>query len=245
MHACFAESIVAITLYGRCLTHRRLAAAAKARKTLMSPDISSGAAAGDGECQKRHAWLVQALDLRFRSGDQSPPRASAPLLVLAYLLNHGCAVHLLETLVEHMDDPELHVDQVYNAYNSVVNIAQFTTTLPQAACFKVSPCSPMAANVFDLFEALLTREPPDASTRTDRLVTGVQLSEEVQVHYRARPRPGKHRPNLAMLGAAVGEVRGCPYCGERPPEEVSVRRLVVLAKFHAPHTPLKSPPYIS
>lgn len=111
----------------------------------MPPDISSSAAAGDGECQRRHAWLVQALDLRFRSGGQSPLGASTSLLILAHLLNHGCVVHLLETLVEHMDDPELHVDQVYNAYNSVVNIAQFTTTLPQAACFKVSPCSPTAA----------------------------------------------------------------------------------------------------
>lgn len=187
LHACFAESIVAISLYGRCLTHRRLAAAAKARKTPMRPDMSNSAAAGDSECQRRHAWLVQALDLRLRSGGQSTLGASTSLLILSHLLNHGCVVHLLETLVEHMDDPELHVDQVSNAYNSVVNIAQFTTTLPQADCFKVSPCCPMAAKFFVLFEALLTREPPDASTHTDHLVTSAQLSEEVQVYSRARP----------------------------------------------------------
>jgi hypothetical protein len=246
MNACFAESIVAITLYGRCVTHRRLAAAAKARKTSMLPDISSGTAAGDGECQRRHAWLIQALDLRFRSGDQSPLRASTPLLILAHLLNHGCTVYLLETLVEHMDDPELHVDQVYKAYNSVVSIAEFATTLPQAACFKVSPSSPMAANIFALFEELLNSEAPDASTRTDRLVARDQLSEEVQVYSRKRPRLGKHKSNLAMLGTAVREVRGCPYCSERLSGEVSVRCLVVLGNIHARHTPqaVKSPPYI-
>ncbi|KAL1869614.1 hypothetical protein Daus18300_005468 [Diaporthe australafricana] len=141
MGSYFAESIVAIALYGRCLTHRRLAAAARAREKLMPASIASmastGAAAGNGECQRRHAWLSQALGLRLRSETQTPVIASTPLLVLAHLLNLGSIVHLIETLVEHIDYPKQHVDQVYDAYNAVVNIAQFTTTLPQATCFKL------------------------------------------------------------------------------------------------------------
>ncbi|KAF7541492.1 hypothetical protein G7054_g586 [Neopestalotiopsis clavispora] len=133
----FAESIVAITFYGRCLTHRRLAANARAREKSVLPSMGNpGAKVGDSECQSRHAWLSQALKLRSRSGKQTAVGASTPLLALAHLMHLGCVVHLLETLVEHIDYPQQHVDQVYNAYDSVVNIAQFATTLPQAVCFE-------------------------------------------------------------------------------------------------------------
>ncbi|KXJ92531.1 hypothetical protein Micbo1qcDRAFT_182901 [Microdochium bolleyi] len=90
-----SEMIVLATLYGRCVTHRRLAAT-DASNAKSSPG-------GDASFWKRHEWLAARIQQRTPSlptalSELEITLERGPLAMLSHFLVRGAAIHLSDTL---------------------------------------------------------------------------------------------------------------------------------------------------
>jgi len=129
----FAECIVLATLYGRCMTHRRLALAAA---------LSSNESR---EFWTRHNWLAAAVEKRTQLLVQSSPATSAlvdPMLAFAHMLAHSAVIYLsnmTETTpwqtVEHQLMVIAYEQRAFQASGELVRLAK---AMPRLSCFKAS-----------------------------------------------------------------------------------------------------------
>jgi hypothetical protein len=122
-----AECIVLATLYGRCMSHRRLAVAA-------APSGNESR-----EFWTRHKWLAAAVGKRTQLLVQSSPATSA---FVDPMLAHSAVIYLsnmIETTpwqtVEHQLMMMAYEQSAFQASGELVRLAK---AMPRLSCFKAS-----------------------------------------------------------------------------------------------------------
>ncbi len=130
----FAECAVLATLFGRCMTHRRLALAA----ALSSQDTH--------EFCTRQEWLSALVEKRTQvliqsSPDTSPVAERDPMLVFVHMLAHSTVIYLSHAVdtspwrtVEHELVAIAYEQRARQAATEVVRLAR---AIPRLSCFKV------------------------------------------------------------------------------------------------------------
>ncbi|KAL4997564.1 fungal-specific transcription factor domain-containing protein [Aspergillus recurvatus] len=135
----FAECIVLVTIYSRCVIHRGLAMA-----TMSCTAEAKGFWA-------RHTWLATVVERRLQLLMESPSTASAlidPLLAFTHVLAHSIIIHLSVTSRlnpwQKMEYQLMEVEYEQRAFRASDELVRLAKATPQLSCFKAHPFLPCA-----------------------------------------------------------------------------------------------------
>lgn len=140
----FAESVVLTTLYGRCLTHRRLVlATAISEKGVSSTDSN--------EFWKRNDWLAAAVERRIQPFVEIALSPCDLVETFGHLLGRSAIIHLSDTAANWpCQTAEQHLmimTYEQRAYQAATEIAHIASALPRLSCLKVSVCLPSSHSI--------------------------------------------------------------------------------------------------
>ena len=131
----FTESIVLITIYGRCLIHRRLAQTSTLAGKQFQPHNTS-------QFWKWHTWLADATERQMRPMAEMSIDMSDSFVPFNQLLGLITMIHLSDTAstyVYYSEEQSLVAkDYELRAYRMVTDAIYLLSGLPRLSCFKVS-----------------------------------------------------------------------------------------------------------
>ncbi|KAF5020251.1 hypothetical protein F66182_7729 [Fusarium sp. NRRL 66182] len=131
----FAENTVLTALYGRCLTHRRLA-----MLVLSGSNVSEK---NSDEFCSRHNWLETALEKLILPLSDMPLDPWDPMTTFGHMLGRSAIIHLGETAAAWTWQTAEHRLMASNleerGYRAATELAHLTTRLPRASYLKASP----------------------------------------------------------------------------------------------------------
>lgn len=130
----FTEHVVLAALYGRCLTHRRLAVA-----TALNGKVS---AKDSCEFYKRHEWLSAAVERRIVPLAEISLDPYDPMSIFGHLMGRSAIIYLSDTAATWPWDSAEHNLMVttyeQRAYQAASEIVQLACALPRLSYLKVS-----------------------------------------------------------------------------------------------------------
>lgn len=130
-HSTFAECVVLATIYGRCMTHRRLSFSANEPRIVWTG----------------HKWLASMLERRaqlllHQSTNTSVLDADDPMLAFSYMLARSAIIYHNNTteMKPWRDVKDRMAANTYEAraYQAGTEIADLAKTMPKHCCFKVT-----------------------------------------------------------------------------------------------------------
>lgn len=131
----FAENVVLAALYGRCLTHRRLAIATALNGKKVGAKDSS-------EFCRRHEWLAAALERRILPLAEISLDTCDPMATFGHLLGRSAIIYLSDTAATWpWQTTEQHLmitAYEQRAYQAATEIVHLTCALPRLSYLKVS-----------------------------------------------------------------------------------------------------------
>jgi DNA-binding GntR family transcriptional regulator len=131
----FAENVVLSALYGRCLTHRRLAIATALNGKKVSAKDSS-------EFCRRHEWLAAAVERRIVPLADISLDPCDPIAIFGRSLGRSAIIYLSDTAATWPWDSSEHHLMVtasqQRAYQAATEIAQLACALPRLSYLKAS-----------------------------------------------------------------------------------------------------------
>ena len=131
----FAENVVLAAVYGRCLTHRRLAIATALNGKKVSVKDSS-------EFCRRHEWLAMAVERRIVPLAEISLDPSDPMAIFGHSLGRSAIIYLSDTAATWPWDTTEHHLMVttyeQRAYQAATEIVQLACALPRLSYLKVS-----------------------------------------------------------------------------------------------------------
>ncbi|KAI0891725.1 fungal-specific transcription factor domain-containing protein [Annulohypoxylon nitens] len=136
-HSTFAECVVLATIYGRCMTHRRLSFSANEPRIVWTG----------------HKWLASMLERRaqlllHQSTNTSVLDADDPMLAFSYMLARSAIIYHSNTteMKPWRDVKDRTTANTYEAkaYQAGTEIADLAKTMPKHCCFKAHPFLPSA-----------------------------------------------------------------------------------------------------
>jgi hypothetical protein len=130
----FAENIVLSALYGRCLTHRRLAIATALNGKVSAKDSS--------EFCRRHEWLAAAVERRIAPLAEISLDPRDPIATFGHSLGRSAIIYLSDTAAtwpwESAEQHMMVTAYEQKAYQASVEIVQLACALPRLSYLKVS-----------------------------------------------------------------------------------------------------------
>lgn len=131
----FTESIILVTIYGRCLIHRRLAQTSTLAGKQSLPQNTN-------QFWKWHTWLADATETRLRPMAEMPIDTADSFVPFNHLLGLISMIHLSDTAstyVYHSEEQGLVAkDYELRAHRAVTDAIYLLSGLPRLSYFKVS-----------------------------------------------------------------------------------------------------------
>jgi len=172
----FTECVVLATLWGQCLTHRRLALTFNITPNwiTISNDLMNDNSVNSLQTRQfwtRHEFLATSLDKRIQllagsDSDMSLTNIGDPMQAYTHILAHSAMIHLCSTIattslqvLEQQLKCLAYEQRAFKAASEVVRVVNVISTL---GCFKAHPFLPYPLSFAASF--LLTHvRPPDLS----------------------------------------------------------------------------------
>jgi hypothetical protein len=128
----FTECIVMATIYGRCMTHRRL--------------YTKESETGTSQLASRQGWLAMAVERRVQMLIPSPAVDNDPMLLFTRMLAYRATIYLNNTIqqaawrtVDHQVLAEAYQHTAAQAASEIVRLAK---AVPSLGPFKAHPFLP-------------------------------------------------------------------------------------------------------
>ncbi|KAL9106931.1 MAG: hypothetical protein Q9227_008117 [Pyrenula ochraceoflavens] len=144
----YAECMVLAALYGRCMTHRRLALAT----AFPSKEPS--------DFWIRHEWLAVTLEKRIQLLLHSSPAATTmfecdTLSMYTHMLAHSAVVHLSQTIGKRtwrtVEYQMAAISYEQRAHQAAIEMTNLAREMPRYFCFKVHPFLPSTLSCAVIF----------------------------------------------------------------------------------------------
>lgn len=132
----FADNIILAALYGRCLTHRRLAIATalNGKKPVSAKDSN--------EFCRRHEWLAAAVERRIVPLAEISLDPCDPMATFGHLLGRSATIYLSDTAAtwpwQSAEHHMMITTYEQRAYQAAIEIVQLACALPRLSYLKVS-----------------------------------------------------------------------------------------------------------
>ncbi|KAF4454222.1 all development altered-6 [Fusarium austroafricanum] len=130
----FAENVVQMALYGRCMTHRRLAMLVLSGRRVSEKNSK--------EFWNRHSWLESAVEKFIQPLSDIALDPWDPMTTFGHMLSRSAIIHLSETaatwtwqMAEHQS---MAAKIEEKGYQAAMELANLTARLPRASYLKAS-----------------------------------------------------------------------------------------------------------